>query len=66
MKKGLLVAAPEWWRHLKAFNKRRFWKRQRVADKDFVRVEAEGAYTARLDDYRTKFTAGNDGIHSDH
>ncbi|WP_298745830.1 hypothetical protein [uncultured Brevundimonas sp.] len=31
-KKGQLVAATEWWKHLRR-TKRAFWKRQRQADK---------------------------------
>ena len=31
-KKGQLVAATEWWKHLR-WTKRAFWKRQRQADK---------------------------------
>ena len=33
VKKGIDVPAPEWWKHLRPFNKRRFWKRQRAHDK---------------------------------
>jgi hypothetical protein len=32
-KKGRFVKAPEWWKHLRAFNKRRFWKAERKAAK---------------------------------
>ncbi len=32
VKKGQLVAAGEWWKHLR-WTKRGFWKRQRQADK---------------------------------
>jgi hypothetical protein len=33
VKKGILAPAPQWWRHLRPFWKRLFWKRQRQADK---------------------------------
>ena len=26
-----LTTSPEWWKHLRKFNKRRFWKRERRA-----------------------------------
>lgn len=32
VKKGQLVAAREWWKHLR-WTKRAFWKRQRQADR---------------------------------
>ncbi|CAN0427648.1 unnamed protein product [Phaeothamnion confervicola] len=32
VKKGQLVAAGEWWKHLR-WTKRAFWKRQRQADR---------------------------------
>jgi hypothetical protein len=69
VKKGITVSAPKWWRHLRASAKRQFWKRQRISDKDFLRItrevlddahpEAVAAYRARLDDYRTQFQKGN-------
>lgn len=31
VKKGILTKSPEWWKHLKKFNKRVFWKRERRA-----------------------------------
>ena len=64
VKKGITVASPEWWKHLKRW-KRNFWKRQRVSDKEFLRItcaeveiehpEARVAYTERLERYRDKF-----------
>lgn len=33
VKKGMLVSATEWWKHLRPFQKRKFWKKQRVAQK---------------------------------
>jgi hypothetical protein len=33
VKKGQTVRATEWWKHLRPENKRRFWKKQRKADK---------------------------------
>ena len=32
VKKGQLVASPEWWKHLRKM-KRQFWKRQRKAER---------------------------------
>lgn len=32
-KKGVLTPAHEWWKHLRKFSKRRFWKRERKAAK---------------------------------
>lgn len=54
MKKGITVASP-WWKHLKRA-KRVFWKRQRAADKDFIRVEAESApHLGNANIYRQRF-----------
>jgi hypothetical protein len=39
VKNGHLVAAPEWWKHLR-WVKRVFWKRERKAAKRFARREA--------------------------
>jgi hypothetical protein len=33
MKKDVLVPKPEWWKHLRNFAGRLFWKRQRRAGK---------------------------------
>ena len=40
-KKGQLVAATEWWKHLR-WTKRAFWKRQRQADKREAAAQREG------------------------
>ena len=37
IKKGLTEQAREWWKHLRPFGKRDFWKRQRGADKKALR-----------------------------
>lgn len=37
IKKGLTEQAREWWKHLRPFGKRDFWKRQRWADKKALR-----------------------------
>lgn len=57
VKKGLTVTSPEWWKHLRPFVKRRFWKRQRAADKLDATVEVTDAvpYNDRLDGYRQQF-----------
>ena len=39
-KKGQLVAATEWWKHLR-WTKRAFWKRQRQADKREAAVQRD-------------------------
>lgn len=41
-KKGQLVAATEWWKHLR-WTKRAFWKRQRQADKREAAAQQQGA-----------------------
>lgn len=33
VKKGILTRAREWWKHLRPYNKRRFWKEERRASK---------------------------------
>ena len=40
VKKGMLVKAGEWWKHLRPFGKRDFWSRQRVAALEEIRKEA--------------------------
>jgi hypothetical protein len=42
VKKGLLVSAPEWWRHLRRM-KRAFWKRERGAAKREIRKQTTRA-----------------------
>lgn len=38
VKHGILTKAREWWKHLRPFNKRRFWKGERkAAKKDAVK-----------------------------
>lgn len=37
VRKGILVASPEWWKHLRRLNKRVFWKKQRKAEKSDAR-----------------------------
>ena len=41
-KKGQLVAATEWWKHLR-WTKRAFWKCQRQADKREAAAQQQGA-----------------------
>lgn len=41
-KKGQLVAAPEWWKHLR-WTKRAFWKRQRQGDKREAQAQRDDA-----------------------
>jgi hypothetical protein len=40
VKKGTLVKSPEWWRHLRPFNKRRVAKAERVAIKKQIKEES--------------------------
>jgi hypothetical protein len=48
VKKGLTVRASEWWKHLRPFAKRSFWKKQRRADKRDIkntkRCEFDGPF----------------------
>jgi hypothetical protein len=39
VKKGILTRSPEWWVHLRRYNKRKFWKAERKAAK--LQIEAE-------------------------
>ena len=36
VKKGMLTATGEWWKHLRSITKRTFWKGERQAAKRFV------------------------------
>jgi len=36
-KKGILTTATEWWKHLRPFNKRRFWSAERQAEKKDIK-----------------------------
>lgn len=38
-KKGILTKAPEWWKHLRNFNKRKFWKAERKAAAKAAKTE---------------------------
>ncbi len=38
-KKGVLTRAGEWWRHLRPYNKRRFWKAERRAAQRDARTQ---------------------------
>ena len=40
VKKGVLTRAGEWWKHLRPYNKRRFWKGERKAAQAAARKEA--------------------------
>jgi hypothetical protein len=37
VKKGILVSPREWWKHLRPYMKREFWKRQRKAEKHDIK-----------------------------
>jgi hypothetical protein len=48
VKKGILTAAGEWWKHLRPYNKRAFWKKERKAAKEeFFAYRARGEETER-------------------
>lgn len=38
-RKGILTTAREWWKHLRPYNKRDFWKRERRAASRAVKRE---------------------------
>lgn len=37
------VAAPEWWKHLRPWNKRKFWSKLRHKAKQIIKQEARDA-----------------------
>lgn len=39
IKKGQLTSAQEWWKHLRPFWKRVFWKKERKAAKKMIKEE---------------------------
>ena len=41
VKKGILTKAGQWWKHLKPFGKRDFWKRERKAARRMVAREVK-------------------------
>jgi hypothetical protein len=38
-KKGILAKASEWWKHLRPYNKRTFWKKHRKAEQRICKEE---------------------------
>ena len=38
VKKGITVKAGEWWKHLRPYGKRLFWKKQRRADRNGLQL----------------------------
>lgn len=38
-RKNQLSSSPEWWKHLQKINKRRFWKSERQAEREFIEEE---------------------------
>jgi hypothetical protein len=56
-KRGMLVGAPQWWKHLRAW-KRVFWKRQRRAEQQeigrevdhWMRTKTHGAFRDEIYD----------------
>lgn len=40
-KKGILTRAKEWWKHLRKYNKRAFWKGERRAVRRDIRHQCE-------------------------
>ena len=47
VKQGMLVRAGEWWKHLRPFGKRAFWKRQRKAEQRMAQEAREYDPAAR-------------------
>ena len=43
VKRGLLTPPPEWWKHLRPWLKRRFWKRERRAVRREIARERKDA-----------------------
>lgn len=43
-KRGVLTVKTEWWRHLRPFQKRLFWSRQRAAEKRMIRRESRDQF----------------------
>ena len=41
VQKGILAPPPEWWKHLRPFNKRRVWRNERRAAKEQIAEETE-------------------------
>jgi hypothetical protein len=41
VKKGILTKSPEWWKHLRKFNKRIFWSQERKAGKKDINKRLE-------------------------
>jgi len=39
VKKGLKTACGEWWKHLRPYTKRKFWKRERATVKRDLRKD---------------------------
>lgn len=41
VKKGTLAAPPQWWKHLRPYWRRVFWKRERALQKQDIRGQWE-------------------------
>ena len=48
VRKGMLIPAPEWWKHLR-WTKRDFWKAHRLAEKREIAKEKKNHDTTRQD-----------------
>lgn len=44
IKKGTLTQAGQWWKHLRPFGKRQFWKRERRAAQRLCRHEGREVF----------------------
>lgn len=40
-RKGQLTVSPEWVKHFRKYLRKQFWKRERLAEKRFVRKELD-------------------------
>ncbi|MHA2063682.1 MAG: hypothetical protein ACXABY_04785 [Candidatus Thorarchaeota archaeon] len=43
VKKGVLSTSPEWWKHLRPYTKRQFWKSHRKYEQRHIRKELQDA-----------------------
>lgn len=48
-KKGLMTSSGEWAKHLRKFNKRKFWKNERQEEKELVKEERVGFVCNKFD-----------------
>jgi len=49
VQKGILAPPPEWWKHLRPFNKRRTWKGERRAARELIADQMESGWRTTND-----------------